>query len=133
MEGSNLFHGIDPEHHEYRRRAHLAEMISILGPPALKPLSQGTLWSKFFSEDGESICLLPYFLVILACASGKFHGGIDIPPSISLEQLEMAFEDEEDKQMFLRLIRKMLQWNPQDRHTLKQLMDDEWVRKYSRV
>ena len=25
----------------------------------------------------------------------------------------MAFEDEEDRQMFLRIIRKMLQWNPQ--------------------
>ena len=65
MVGNNLFHGIDPEHHEYRRRAHLAEMISILGPPTPGSLSQGELWSKFFSEDGESIYLpvLPYFLL----------------------------------------------------------------------
>ena len=54
MVGENLFHGIDPEHHEYRRRAHLAEMISLLGPPLPGPLSQGELWSKFFSEDGNS-------------------------------------------------------------------------------
>ena len=54
MVGENLFHGIDPEHHEYRRRAHLAEMISLLGPPSPGPLSQGELWSKFFSEDGNS-------------------------------------------------------------------------------
>lgn len=53
MVGENLFHGIDPEHHEYRRRAHLAEMISLLGPPSPGPLSQGELWSKFFSEDGK--------------------------------------------------------------------------------
>lgn len=55
MEGSNLIHGIDLEHHKYRRRAHLAEMVSLLGPPALEVLSQGELWSKFFSENGESI------------------------------------------------------------------------------
>ena len=130
MVGNNLFHGIDPEHHEYRRRAHLAEMISLLGPPAPGPLSQGELWSKFFSEDGKSI--YPLSSISLTYASGEFHGGIETPPRIYLEQL-VAFENEEDKQMFLRLIRKMLQWNPQDRHTVKQLMDDEWVRKYSRV
>ena len=64
MVGDYLFHGIDPEHHAYRRRAHLAEMISLFGPPpAPGPLSQGELWSKFFSENGESIYLLPYSLV----------------------------------------------------------------------
>ena len=64
MVGENLFHGIDPEHHEYRRRAHLAEMISLLGPPTPGPLSQGELWSKFFSDEGESIIyLLPYFVI----------------------------------------------------------------------
>ena len=63
MFGVNLFHGIDPEYHEYRPRAHLAEMISLLGPPMPGPLSQGKLWSKFFSEDGESIYLLLNFIV----------------------------------------------------------------------
>ena len=64
MVGDYLFHGTDPEHHAYRRRAHLAEMISLFGPPPTPgPLSKGELWSKFFSEDGESIYLLPYFLV----------------------------------------------------------------------
>lgn len=96
MGGSNLIHGIDPEHHKYRRRAHLVEMVSLLGPPALGVLSQGPgeLWSKF-SE-----------------------------PRIYSEQLGMAFEDEEDKQMFSRLIRKMLQ---------TEAIDGQRVRKYSRV
>ena len=106
MEGSNLFHGIDPEHHEYRRPAHLAEMVSLLGPPPLGLLSQGDLWSKFFSEGGELISPFIYFPIFssisLTCASGEFHGGIEIPPRSYLEQLEIAFEDEEDKQMFLR-------------------------------
>lgn len=66
------------------------------------------------------------------CVSGEFHGGIETPPRIYLEQL-VAFQNEEDKKMFLSLIRKMLQWKPQDRHTVKQLMEDEWVKKYSRV
>ena len=70
--------------------------------------------------------------ISLMYVSGEFHGGIETPPRIYLEQL-VAFQNEEDKKMFLLLIRKMLQWNPQDRHTVKQLMDDEWVKKYSRV
>ena len=78
-----------------------------------------------------SFDLPPIFSSIsLTCTSGEFHGGIEPKPRIYLEQL-VAFEDEEDKRMFLCLIRKMLQWNPQDRQTVKQLMDDEWVRKYS--
>ena len=92
------------EHHEYRRRAHLAEMVSLLGPPPLGLLSQGDLWSKFFSEGDESISPFIYFPIFssisLTCASGEFHGGIEIPPRSYLEQLEIAFEDEEDKQIF---------------------------------
>ncbi|CAF3554544.1 unnamed protein product [Fusarium graminearum] len=53
FEGNQLFHGIDPEHHEYRRRAHLAEIVALLGPPPKGLLAHGKLSNKFFSDDGE--------------------------------------------------------------------------------
>jgi serine/threonine-protein kinase SRPK3 len=53
FEGRSLFRGTDPELGVYRGRAHLAEMIALLGPPSPEFLSRGKLMSKFFSESGE--------------------------------------------------------------------------------
>lgn len=47
-----MFHGIDPEHHAYRRRAHLAEIIALLGPPPENLLARSPLASTFFSNNG---------------------------------------------------------------------------------
>jgi serine/threonine-protein kinase SRPK3 len=47
-----MFYGTDPEHHSYRGRAHLAEIIALLGPPPPELLARGQLKTKFFSEDG---------------------------------------------------------------------------------
>ncbi len=53
FEGGLLFSGKDPELAVYRGRAHLAEMIALLGPPSLELLNRGRFKSKFFSESGE--------------------------------------------------------------------------------
>jgi hypothetical protein len=53
FEGRLLFRGTDPELGVYRGRAHLAEMIALLGPPPPEFLGRGNLKSKFFSESGE--------------------------------------------------------------------------------
>ena len=52
FEGHLLFSGQDPELGVYRGRAHLAEMIALLGPPSPEFLNRGKLKSKFFSESG---------------------------------------------------------------------------------
>jgi hypothetical protein len=48
-----LFTGLDPEHNAYRGRAHLSEIIALLGPPPSTLLARANLRSKFFSEKGE--------------------------------------------------------------------------------
>ncbi|KFZ07191.1 hypothetical protein V501_06690 [Pseudogymnoascus sp. VKM F-4519 (FW-2642)] len=53
-EGGSLFTGYDPEFQKYRSRAHLAEMINLLGPPPSSLLAQGELRDKFFSSEGKS-------------------------------------------------------------------------------
>lgn len=45
--------GVGPEHLEYRRRAHLAEIIGLLGLPPKDLLAQGQLGNKFFSDEGK--------------------------------------------------------------------------------
>ncbi|KFY42398.1 hypothetical protein V494_02421 [Pseudogymnoascus sp. VKM F-4513 (FW-928)] len=52
-EGGSLFTGQDPEFQKYRSRAHLAEMINLLGPPPTSLLAQAALRDKFFSADGK--------------------------------------------------------------------------------
>lgn len=53
FEGGTLFDGTDPEHGEYRERAHLAEMIALLGPPPSGLLARADLRSEFFSDAGK--------------------------------------------------------------------------------
>lgn len=43
-----------------------------------------------------------------------------------LEHRENSLEGE-DKEMFLRLVRKMLLWEPEKRSSAKELEKDEWL------
>ncbi|QVM13755.1 hypothetical protein D8B26_008386 [Coccidioides posadasii str. Silveira] len=114
FEGEFLFTGHDPELQTYRSRAHLAEMIGLLGPPPPNLLAQGRLTSKFFSEEGE------------------FCAGIPLQDPVPLEERETALkEQQEDREKFLCLMRKMVQWEPGKRSSAKELVQDEWIRAHS--
>nr|POE76162.1 serine/threonine-protein kinase srpk [Quercus suber] len=116
FEGEHLFTGHDPEFDTYRGRAHLAEMIALLGPPPPSLLARGNLTSKFFSEDGD------------------FCAGISIPCARTLEHRETSLlgeDDLKDRESFLRFMRKMLQWEPEKRSCARELAEDEWVVKHA--
>ncbi|CAP92978.1 Pc16g03080 [Penicillium rubens Wisconsin 54-1255] len=108
FEGGSLFSGQDPEFQTYRSRAHLAEMIRLLGPPSPSFLARGNLTQRFFSQEGD------------------LYAGELVGEHIPLEQRETSLEGEE-KEMFLRLMRKMLQWEPEKRSSAMELEQDEWV------
>jgi hypothetical protein len=57
---------------------------------------------------------------------GDLRAGELVGESIPLEQKETSLEGEE-KEMFLRLVRKMLQWEPEKRSSAMELEQDEWV------
>jgi serine/threonine protein kinase len=52
FEGRFLFRGKDPVTKQYSTRAHLAEIIGLLGPPPLDLLQRGPRSREFFAEDG---------------------------------------------------------------------------------
>ncbi|GAB1207849.1 hypothetical protein APSETT445_006584 [Aspergillus pseudonomiae] len=110
FEGGSLFTGHDPEFQKYRSRAHLAEMINLLGPPPPGLLAQGKQSHKFFSDTGE------------------FHEPTLLQNLTPLEQRETTLEGE-DKESFLRMMRRMLQWEPEKRSSAKELAEDEWILK----
>ena len=55
FEGEYLFTGQDPEAQRYKSRAHLAEMIALLGPPPQELLAKSSARDRFFTEDGKNI------------------------------------------------------------------------------
>lgn len=106
FEGESLFSGHDPVFQTYRSRAHLAEMIRLLGPPS----------SSFLARGNPTVSAILGDLCV-----GKLVG-----EHIPLEQRETSLDGEE-KEIFLRLVRKMLQWEPEKRSSAMELQQDEWV------
>ena len=104
-------------------RAHLAEMIALMGSPPLGLLKKGKRAAEFFNEDGES-CPTP--TTPSANLAGQWRGAIPVPDSTSLEDSEENLEGS-NKEAFLRFVRKMVQWRPEDRQTASQLLEDDWL------
>ncbi|PTD12877.1 hypothetical protein FCULG_00002721 [Fusarium culmorum] len=102
FEGNQLFHSIDPEHHEYRLRANLAEIVALLGPPPKELLARGKLANKFFSDEGT------------------FTGGINLPASKSLEEIENLLEGDE---------KTISGWAPERRSIAGELFQDAWLQQ----
>ncbi|KAL3466095.1 kinase-like domain-containing protein [Aspergillus heterothallicus] len=108
FEGKHLFYGDDPDGKGYSTRAHLAEVVGILGPPPLDMLQRGKRSHEFFTNDG------------------KWKQDLDIPTGVSLE-LSEEFLEGRNKEMFLAFMRGMLQWRPEDRKTANDLLQDPWL------
>lgn len=111
FEGGSLFTGHDPEHQKYRSRAHLAEMIDLLGPPPAGLLAAGRQSGKFFE-------------------AGEFREKGLLKGPTPLEQRETTLKGE-DRERFLRMMRRMLQWEPEKRSSARELAEDEWIRKHT--
>ncbi|KAL8868786.1 MAG: hypothetical protein Q9174_004754 [Haloplaca sp. 1 TL-2023] len=92
----------------YSEAHHLAEMISIMGPPPLDFLQRcGETADQYWEKDGTWKNLAPI-------------------PDTSLERADQRLEGEE-KQQFAAFMRKMLQWKPEDREDAEDLYWDEWL------
>ncbi|KAF3898180.1 hypothetical protein GTR04_0696 [Trichophyton interdigitale] len=74
-------------------------------------LTQGNLTSKFFSAEGE------------------FCAGIPLLGPVQLQERETSLKGPE-KLAFLRMVRKILQWQPENRSSAKELERDEWIQSY---
>ncbi|KAI0818845.1 kinase-like domain-containing protein [Irpex lacteus] len=91
---------------------HLARMVALLGPPPLDLLCRSNTkipW-QYFTEEG------------------KWKGVIDIPKD-SLETSEENLSGG-DKTTFLKFVRRMLQWRPEDRSSARELLEDTWLQKH---
>ena len=104
-------------------RAHLADMIALMGPPPPELLNRGERTAEFFDKDGENS---PTRTTLFANPAGKWRAEIPLPDRTCLEESEENLEGS-NKEAFLRFTRKMVQWRPEDRQTANQLLEDDWL------
>ncbi|KAE8137308.1 kinase-like domain-containing protein [Aspergillus pseudotamarii] len=107
FEQGHLFYAQDENKRESDSH-HLAEMIAYLGPPPRDMLEKSEYANKYFDSSGKWKCLAEI-------------------PLTSLEGIESNLRAEQQED-FLRFIRKMLQWRPEDRPTANELLSDSWLR-----
>lgn len=58
--------------------------------------------------------------------AGKWRNEVPIPESTTLEENE-CFLEGENKDKFIKFVKAMLQWRPEDRKTAKELLQDPWL------
>ncbi|KAF3492325.1 protein kinase domain-containing protein [Arthroderma uncinatum] len=106
LESRHMFDGDNPEGNQ--SNAHLlAEMIALLGPPPAGYLKRSKESWRYWDE------------------SGTWKDMVIIPKN-SLEESEEYLEGE-NKKLFLRFMRKMLTWAPEERHSARELLLDDWL------
>ncbi|KFY03268.1 hypothetical protein V490_00224 [Pseudogymnoascus sp. VKM F-3557] len=115
FEGKHLFSGQDPKRGRYTTRAHLTELISVLGPPPLELIKRGERSAEWF--DGNGKWLEP---------DENEPERLPLLPSSSLEAAEDNLNGK-DKELFLNFIKSMLQWEPEKRMTARELLNDPWL------
>ncbi|KAL4934867.1 hypothetical protein BDV06DRAFT_217829 [Aspergillus oleicola] len=86
---------------------HLAEMQAVLGNPPLEFLARSERSHLFWDENGH------------------WKGAAPLP-DYNLEALEERLKGDE-KNNFLRFLRRMLCWLPEERATAKELLFDPWL------
>ncbi|EFE37876.1 hypothetical protein TRV_07467 [Trichophyton verrucosum HKI 0517] len=109
IEGRNLFDPIDHEHRQYVYPLAMAQYIGYLGPPPPLLMSKSPVLSQYFDGDG------------------KYIGEAPIPKT-SLEEFITTIPSEKEKEMFLRFIRRMLTWDPDERATAEEILSDPWLK-----
>jgi serine/threonine protein kinase len=133
MEGRDLFTHIRSSKGDYDVRAHLAEMIALLGAPPKILIDREISWSEVkwsyavLNSEGK-ICRTAreYYGGPFFNSEGEFMYRGLIPTDLKLEDSVLSL-DGEDKRLFFDFISKMLQWLPEDRKTAKELLDHPWL------
>ncbi|GFN16452.1 kinase-like protein [Aspergillus tubingensis] len=98
LEGNALFKDIDPLHVGcYNEQNHFAHIIALLGQPPKELLD-----------------------------TGEFTGPTVDSSRFDFEQSLSKIRGQ-DKRMFIEFIRRMINWDPQERSTARELLQDPWL------
>ncbi|KAL8861012.1 MAG: hypothetical protein Q9178_002525 [Gyalolechia marmorata] len=133
MENKDLFRHIRSSQGTYDPRAHLAEMIALLGPPPETLIDREMKWSEVKwshavpNAEGE-LCQTAreYYGGPFFNSEGEFLYQDVIPSNFNLSGSVLSLKGE-DKQLFLDFVSHMLRWLPEERKTAKELLEHPWL------
>ncbi|GAB1314585.1 EKC/KEOPS complex subunit BUD32 [Madurella fahalii] len=108
FEGGRLFRAVKDGH--LNDEQHLAEMVSLLGPPPKRFLDLNDKCRRYWDSEGNWIAKTPI-------------------PKQTIESRERRLQGK-DKELLIALVRKMLCWLPEDRPTAEDLFDDEFLNQH---
>lgn len=94
-------------------RAHLIEIIALMGHPSPELLKKGKRTTDYFDEDGENFSTRT---TLFANPAGQWQAGILVPDRMSLAEFEANLEAS-NKEAILRFVWKVVQWRPEGRQT----------------
>ncbi|RMZ85271.1 hypothetical protein DV738_g375, partial [Chaetothyriales sp. CBS 135597] len=110
FEGGRLFRAVNHDTGQLDDEHHLAEMVSLMGPPPKEFLRRsGDKYRQYWDSEGNWIAATPI-------------------PEQTLEMRETRHPvGSREKQLLLALARKILRWLPEDRPTAEDLFEDEYL------
>jgi len=122
-----LFRIYDTNDKALNEAHHLANMISILGPPPLAFQERSRKSRIYWDENGKVNKLyIPSGDPNSYLSLGNWRSVIPIPVGRTLESLETSLEGD-DKVEFLSFIRALLCWLPEERPTTAQAYAHPWL------
>ncbi|RSL92054.1 hypothetical protein CEP52_014062 [Fusarium oligoseptatum] len=112
FEGGRLFRATKDGH--LNDEQHLAEMVSLIGPPPKEFLDRSDKCRQYWDAKGNWIAATPI-------------------PDQTLESRETRLEGK-DKKVLLDLVRKILRWLPEERPCAEALIEeDEFLNQYEQT
>ncbi|KAK4495633.1 hypothetical protein PRZ48_012901 [Zasmidium cellare] len=126
VEPDRLFTARD-ENGRYSEEHHLAQMVSVLGPPPQDFLQRSRKCEKYWDQNGEpgTTQQLGHAVALTYETTGNWIGDVAIPDqSLAFKERRLSGNE---KAHFLAFMRKMLQWKPEDRSDWNDVFFSEWL------
>ena len=98
-------------------------MTAILSPPPASFLRKYDGSQKYWNENGKAPYVCSHGQSLIEIGQWKAKANI---PNTTLEDSEEYLEGESHA-LFLQFLRKMLQWDPDERLSARELLMDPWL------
>ncbi|KAB8278281.1 CMGC protein kinase [Aspergillus minisclerotigenes] len=134
LQSNELFLRVYDAQDKYDAKAHLAEMIALLGPPPQELVARSHAmrdyqWPESIRKEDGTICenAEQYFGGPFFDEDGNFLYNDLIPDRKLVDTVPTLDGNERDK--FLSFVKMMLAWVPEERKTARELMEHPFLRR----
>ncbi|OJD18837.1 CMGC/SRPK protein kinase [Emergomyces pasteurianus Ep9510] len=134
IQGEELFREVHDKEGRYDAKAHLAEMIALLGPPPPNLIARyhsvlDSNWPKPIQREDGKLCASAreYFGGPFFDEDGKYLYQDLIPDRKLTDTNRSSLLEGNDRESFLSFVKMMLTWLPEDRKTARELVGHQFL------